>query len=47
MTPSSPLEPIRVLAVDVGVEFAGLDDSAFTIRQELGRAGIGGNHSPT
>lgn len=34
------------LAVDVGVEFAGLDDSAFTIRQELGRAGIGGNHSP-
>lgn len=34
------------LAGDVGVVFAGLDDSAFTICQELGRAGVGGTRSP-
>lgn len=34
------------LADEVGVAFAGLDDSAFTIREELGRAGVGGSRSP-
>ena len=34
------------LAAEVGVEFVGLDDSVFTLRRELGRAGIGGRRSP-
>lgn len=40
--------PSRFAAVadDIGVVFAGLDDSAFTLREELGRAGVGGTRSP-
>ena len=30
-----------VLTDGIGVAFAGLDDSAFIIREELGRAGVG------
>ena len=35
-----------VLTDGIGVAFAGLDDSAFIIREELGRAGVGGSRSP-